>query len=98
MRFSARLPMPKLARLYLVFGALQLNLRHMYNGDITMLINIGVIDPDQVINVLQERFGLDEYVARASLKVFSQWYQERAGWGDGTGIFGRRREPANGLA
>ncbi len=67
----------KLARLYLVFGSLGVNLQHMYDGNITLLINIGTIDPNRVTNVLREQFGLDEYVARANLKVFQQWYQER---------------------
>lgn len=27
--------------------------------------------------MLRERFGLDEYLARANLDVFQQWYLER---------------------
>jgi HEAT repeats len=67
----------KLARMFLVFGALRVNLQHLYQGDITLLITIGTIDADQVTRVLRERFGLDEYLAKANLNVFQQWYQER---------------------
>jgi hypothetical protein len=69
----------KLARMFLVFGGLQVNLEglHLYKGNLTPLIESRTLDPDQVTQVLQERFGLDEYLARANLNVFQQWYQER---------------------
>jgi hypothetical protein len=67
----------KLARMFLVFGSLRVNLQHLYRGNITALITLGTIDADQVTRVLQERFGLDEYLARANLNMFQQWYQER---------------------
>src|SRR5260221_7206179 len=67
----------KLARMFLVFGALRINLQHLYQGNITLLVTLGTIDADQVTKVLRERFGLDEYLARANLNVFQQWYQER---------------------
>lgn len=67
----------KLARMFLVFGALRVNLQLLYQGSITLLIRSGTIDADQVTKVLRERFGLDEYLARANLNVFQQWYQER---------------------
>jgi hypothetical protein len=67
----------KLARMFLVFGSLQVNLQQMSHGNLKMLIALGAIDPNRVINVLQERFGLNEYLARANLQVFQEWYQER---------------------
>ena len=67
----------KLARMFLVFGALRVNLQLLYQGSITLLIRSGTIDAGQVTKVLRERFGLDEYLARANLNVFQQWYQER---------------------
>jgi len=69
----------KLARMFLVFGWLGVSLRslYLYHGNLTLLINSGTLDPDQVTQVLQEQFGLDEYLARANLKVFQEWYRER---------------------
>lgn len=68
----------QLARMFLVFGSLQVNLRYLYDGNITRLITIGTIDPDLVFRVLQERFGLTTYKCESSLQQFQQWYQERA--------------------
>ena len=68
----------KLARMYLVFGALEVNLQDMYSGDILRLIANGAMDQAAVPRLLQEHFGLDNDLARANLKVFQQWYQERA--------------------
>lgn len=67
----------KLARLYLVIGSLQLNIRMLDKWNIRMLIDIGAIDPDRVVAILQQRFGLDKYVAGATLKVFPEWYSNR---------------------
>jgi hypothetical protein len=67
----------KLARMYLVFGSLQVNLRQLYNGDIMRLVHIGTIRSNAVMNVLRERFGLDDSLARAQLTMFQQWYRER---------------------
>ena len=67
----------KLARMFLVFGLLHVSLLRMYDGNLTSLIEQGALDPDQVAQVLRERFGLDEYLARANLNVFQQWYLER---------------------
>jgi hypothetical protein len=68
----------QLARMFLVFGSLHVNLRYLYDGNITRLITIGTIDPDLVIRILQERFGLTRYKCESSLQQFQQWYQERA--------------------
>lgn len=74
----------KLARMFLIFGLLHvnlgvfhMNLLHMYRGSLTPFIEQGALDPDQVTHVLRERFGLDEYLARANLNIFEQWYLER---------------------
>lgn len=70
----------KLARMFLIFGALGVNLQHLqlvYQGNIKLAIAVGTIDAEEVTRVLRERFGLDEYLARANLNVFEQWYQER---------------------
>lgn len=67
----------KLARLYLIFGSFHLNLSSLEYWNINTHIQTGAIDPDRVTHLLQERFGLDEYLARANLNVFHQWYQER---------------------
>ncbi len=70
----------KLARMFLTFGALGVNLLHLqnvYQGNIKLAIAVGTIDAEEVTEVLRERFGLDEYLARANLNVFQQWYQER---------------------
>lgn len=67
----------KLARLYLIFGSLHLKLFFLDEWNISTSIQTGIIDTNQVTSILQKRFGLDEYLARANLKVFQQWYQER---------------------
>ena len=67
----------QLARMFLVFGSLQVNLRYLYDGNITRLITIGTIDPNLVFEVLQKRFGLTMYKCESSLQQFQQWYQER---------------------
>ena len=67
----------KLARMLLVLGSLRVSLPPWFGGNIQQLIQIGTIDADQVTRVLRERFSLDDYLARANLKVFEQWYQER---------------------
>src|SRR5260221_227126 len=70
----------KLARMFLIFGALGVNLLHLqnvYRGNIKLAIAVGTIDAEEVTEALRERFGLDEYLARANLNVFQQWYQER---------------------
>jgi hypothetical protein len=68
----------KLARMYLVFGALEVNLQGMYGGNIMRLIASGAMDQDAVLRMLQEHFGLDQALAGANLRMFQQWYKERA--------------------
>lgn len=67
----------QIARMFFVFGSLQVNLRYLYDGNITRLITIGTINPDRVSMILQEKFGLTEHECETSLQLFQQWYQER---------------------
>ncbi|HXR66817.1 MAG TPA: hypothetical protein VN729_12870 [Ktedonobacteraceae bacterium] len=69
----------QLARMYLVFGSLKLDLHLLYNGDIMKLINTEDIDLDSIVNVLREHFGLSEFVSKGTLQRFQQWYRERTG-------------------
>lgn len=78
----------KLARMFLILGALRVNLQNLYDGNLKRLITLGTVNPEQVTAILRERFGLDEYLARANLKAFQQWYQER----DELGKWQRRLE------
>lgn len=66
-----------LARMYLVFGALHVNLHSLYNGDILRLVVAGTINSHAVRRVLHEQFGLDATLARDQLTMFEQWYQNR---------------------
>lgn len=69
----------QLARMYVVFGSLELDLPPWYNGDIMKLISTGDIDLDSIVNVLREHFGLSEFVSKGTLQRFQQWYHERTG-------------------
>src|SRR5579875_1592971 len=67
----------KLARLYLVFGSLHLTISTLDSWSIVTLLRAGTLAPERVVSVLQQRFGLDVYLARASLQHFEQWYNRR---------------------
>jgi hypothetical protein len=75
-----------LARMYLVFGSLQVNIHNLpivniHNLSImsfTNLINDEPIDSDHIIKVLQKRFSLTESGCEIFLQQFPQYYQERA--------------------
>jgi hypothetical protein len=67
----------KLARLYLVFGSLHLTITTLASWHIIRLLRAGTLDSERVVSVLQQRFGLDVYLARASLQHFEQWYNKR---------------------
>ncbi len=67
----------KLARLYLVFGSLHINIFSLECWNIIMNLRTGTLNPNQVVGTLQRHFGLNIYLAESSLRMFEKWYQER---------------------
>ena len=70
-------PRLKLTRLYIVIGSLHLNLTSLRDDAIILLLQTGTLDPQQIVGVLEEQYGEDSSVARASVQQFGRWYQQR---------------------